>query len=84
MSHAHFSKTVLLNKMAAANLGFSCNYDHIPVELASTEQFTIMCRLHTPVHLFTSSRDMAFEKWHYGVSVINFFLSEKLKTGYLK
>ena len=68
--------------MAAANLGFSCNCDHIPVELASTEQFTIMCRLHTPMHLFTSSRDMAFEKWHY--SVINFFLLEKLKTGYLK
>ena len=56
-------------------------YNHISCELASTDQYTVMCRLHTPVHLFTSSRDEGFLKWHYGV--IFFFPSWglfKIKT----
>ena len=52
------------------SMSFTC--DHVSAELASTEQFSIMCRMHTPVYLFTSSRDEAFVKWHYGVSETNY------------
>ena len=46
----------------------SSKCDHVSAELAPTDQYTIMCRLHTLLHLFMLSRDEGFIKWHYGVS----------------
>ena len=73
---ASFSENVVVtlsNKMATANkieeqtfLSFTC--DHLLVETVSTERFTLMCRLHTPVYLFENSYQKSFIKWHFMVS----------------
>ena len=57
---ASFSRSVVIiffDKMATVNkieeqtiLSFACN--HLLVEMVSTEKFTFMCHLHTPVYLF--------------------------------
>ena len=72
----HFPEAWLLHfldKMATANkieeqtfLSFAC--DHLLVEMVSTEKFTLMCRLHTPVYLFENPYQNSFIKWHFMVS----------------
>ena len=59
---------------------FQCN--HVPTELVSTDKYPLMCRLHTPVYLFVSSRDESFVRWHYGVSLS--VDNEELGNGKLK
>ena len=72
-----FSKNVVVtlsNKMGTANkieeqtffFSFAC--DHLLVKTVSTEKFTLMCQLHTPVYLFENSYQNSFIKWHLMVS----------------
>ena len=78
---ASFSRSVVItffDKMATANkieeqtiLSFTCN--HLMVETVSTEEFTLMCHLHTPVYLFENSYQNSFIKWHFMVSSTAYF-----------